>query len=392
MADSAPLLAREIMVPDPFAVAPEATIEEAAGLMGAHNIGALVVCDERRVVGIWSERDLVHLAAADTRDWNSTPIAASMTANPITVAAEAPWETALELMNTHRIRHLPVVHDDELVGMLSMRDLAQQHAAQLERLVSDRTAELAQSNQQLRASKEAAGLLQRRLLPSETPSLPPFEFAVLHLPYDHVSGDYYDFIPLGEGRLGVLIADAAGHGLSSAFISVMAKTAFQAYGTATLSPAQALETINDRMEGLLEVEQFVTKLYAVVDQGTRRLTYALAGHPPPIWYRRQTGKADLLDDGGGTMLGIMEDLSTEEHTIQLEPGDSLLLYTDGAMECANEARDQFGTDGLCAFMTEHGMLDSVSLLNKLQGALDEFRGERPLDDDLTCIVMTLLEV
>ena len=119
------------------------------------------------------------------------------------------------------------------------------------------------------------------------------------------------------------------------------------------------------------------------------MTYALAGHCPPLWYRRSTGAVELLTTETGLMIGIVENPEIQEVTIQLEPGDSVLFYTDGTMECPNERREQFGLDGLKNVMERVGHLSSQQILDRLGSELDQFRGEQPFDDDLTAIALSM---
>ena len=103
---------------------------------------------------------------------------------------------------------------------------------------------------------------------------------------------------LSSGRLGILVADASGHGVPAAFVSVMAKTAFHAYAQGIESPAAVLRTMNHRLANLMEADHFITMFYGVVERQTLRLVYALAGHPRPLRYRRANGSVDVLDADG----------------------------------------------------------------------------------------------
>src|SRR5262249_46543330 len=150
-----------------------------------------------------------------------------------------------------------------------------------------------------------------------------------------VSGDYYDFVILSSGQLGILVADAAGHSVPAAFVSVMAKTAFHAYAEGLESPAAVLRTMNQRLANLMGVEQFITMFYGVIDRQSLRLVYALGGHPKPLWYRRAKGSVEALD-AEGSVIGLLPEVHYEEHSVQLERGDRILIYTDGVTECRNE--------------------------------------------------------
>jgi len=302
--DALRLLVREIMAKDPVFASPHASVLEAAALMNRRNIGAIVVCEHNRIVGILTERDLLRAAARGHR-LERARVAELMTSKPFTVSADASWMAAADLMVERGVRHLPVAENGRLVGVLSVRDLLEYRNHYLEGLVRVRTAELEEKNAALeerdRLMKyhlDVAGRIQRQLLPAHPPELSSFAFALAYHPLERVSGDYYDFAILPTGRLGVLLADASGHSVPAAFVSVMAKTAFHAYAQGIESPAAVLRTMNHRLSDLMEAEHFITMFYGVLERETLRLTYALAGHPRPLWYRQKKGAIQVLDADG----------------------------------------------------------------------------------------------
>jgi sigma-B regulation protein RsbU (phosphoserine phosphatase) len=393
MTEASELLVRDIMVRQPVAVTPETTVADTARLMGQHNIGAVVVVTDSQVQGMFSERDLLR-RASDSRDqWGQAPISRYMTANPITVTPDAPWADAMAIMDARRIRHLPVVDCGKLVGILSVRDLLYHRADFLEALVRDRTAELAAKNAalterdlQMTSNLKVAAKIQKRLLPHELPQLEPFRFAVAFHGHDQVTGDYHDFLPIDSDRLGVLIADASGHGVPAAFVSVMAKMCCNAYCLGLDSPAAMLGTMNEHLGDLIDSEHFITMFAAVLDRSNLALTYARAGHPLPFLYRASTGDVWTLD-ASGAMIGVMPDPVFENQRIDLEPGDKLLLFTDGVPECRNPLDQVLGTGPLASFLKREGHRSCTDLLHALENELSSFRAGRRFDDDVTIIII-----
>src|SRR5437763_5590285 len=130
--------------------------------------------------------------------------------------------------------------------------------------------------------------------------------------------------------MGILIADASGHSIAAGMVAIMARFAFAEVVRHTVRPAQVLEFMNRRLQGLTD-ERFVTAFYGVLDRQTREIRYANAGHPPPLRYSPRTGLVEPLA-ARGLMLGIVPDASYEEKTLTLAPGDRLCLYTDGVVE------------------------------------------------------------
>jgi serine phosphatase RsbU (regulator of sigma subunit) len=265
---------------------------------------------------------------------------------------------------------------------LAMRRFEQSEALRRE------TTDLRKRDRRMQIQLNVAGRLQRHLLPARPPDLPSFALAVVYHPLDPVSGDFYDFTVLPSGRLGILVADASGHSLPAAFVSVMAETAFHAYAQEIESPATVLRTMNHRLANLLEAEHFITMFYGVVDRQTLRLTYALAGHPRPLWYRGATSRVEALD-AEGPMIGLVPQAEFEERSVQLAPGDLVLIYTDGVTECRNEQQEQFGQDRLEAFLAAQGGAADAGAVPQLDAELARFRGTQPFQDDVTCIGLSV---
>jgi sigma-B regulation protein RsbU (phosphoserine phosphatase) len=388
--NEAQLAVRDIMSVNPVSVIPDMPVKDAAALMSGKHIGAVVVCVDGGIVGILTERDLLRCAARAGHSEDLT-VAELMTASPFTVDVDATWAAAADLMQQHGVRHLPVVERDKLVGMLSMRDLMERRNRHLDWLVRQRTAELEEKNAALdqrdrlmQYHLQVAGEIQQRLLPPGPPSLPGFIFGVMYRPLERVSGDYYDFALLPSGRLGILLADASGHSVPAAFVSVMAKMAFHAFAGGIESPAVVLKTMNQQLANLLETGRFISMFYGVLDPGTRRLVYALAGHPRPLWYNRQTNDVTGLD-ADGPLIGLLSVAAFEQRSVELSAGDTVLIYTDGVSECRNDQGEQFGQQRLEHLLEANVGRDVIALL---ETELARFRNGEPFHDDVTCISLS----
>jgi serine phosphatase RsbU (regulator of sigma subunit) len=379
---------RDIMAQAPAFASPDTPVPEAAALMSRRNIGAVVVCRGSEVVGLLTERDLLR-ATAGGQCPAGAAVAQLMTPSPVTVPADATWAAAADLMVRRGVRHLPVVEGGRLVGVLSMRDLMEHRNRYLESLVRERTAELEdkraaleQRDRLMQFHLDVAARIQRQLLPAGPPELPSFSLSLAYHPLDRVSGDYYDFTRLSSGGLGILLADATGHSVPAALVSVMANTAYHAYAKGMVSPAAVLGTLNRRLAHLAGGGHFITMFYGVVEAPTRRLIYALAGHPRPLWYRRAGGAVEALD-AEGPMIGLWPEAEFEERCVPLSPGDRVLIYTDGVTECRNGQGESFGQRRLEAFLAAHG--GAADTVLRLDQELARFRGSQPFRDDVTCI-------
>lgn len=399
MEDADPLRVRlplvcEIMAADLATVEPDTPTMEAANLMAERDIGCVIVSRGLAIRGIFTERDLLQRAIG-CKGWESMPVRRFMTSEPVTIGPDEPLPRVVELLEQAHVRHLPVVEEGRVVGVLSVRDVMRHRAECLEWLVEQQThrlrvqtAELQHRNDLLQHHLDLAGRIQRHMLPADREHLPPFALAVVYRPFDHVSGDYYDYAPLSGNRLGGLIADASGHGIPAAFVSVVAKAVFHAEGEKGHSPAAVLHHMNGHLLGLFADDRFVTMFYGILDRRTLEFRYAGAGHPPPLWYRSTQDEVTTLDTQG-LPLGIVGQPDFAERSVKLAPGDRLLLYTDGVTEIRNAEQEMFGRGRLAALLAEHHQASSTDLVAEVAAELDRFRGERPAGDDITCVAIAV---
>jgi serine phosphatase RsbU (regulator of sigma subunit) len=202
-------------------------------------------------------------------------------------------------------------------------------------------------NEQRQREIELAQRVQRGFLPERSPSVAGYEFFAFYQAALTVGGDYYDFIPLPGGRLGVLLGDVAGKGIPAALL--MAKLSAEARYCMLTSPdvAAACTTLNNVLQGVLQ-ERFVTLAAAVLDPAANTVTLVNAGHMPPLLYRRSGGGLAEAMEGEvtGLPLGVLEDNEYKSVTLTLQPGDSLLLFTDGVTDATNAANEPFGMPGI----------------------------------------------
>lgn len=246
-----------------------------------------------------------------------------------------------------------------------------------------------------RAARELAIAreVQRRLLPACLPCTPQVCCAAVSLPAYEVAGDYYDYIELDGARLGLIVADVSGKGSSAAFHMAEMKGAFQALGPLEDSPARLLVRANEALSRSLHRSAFITAVYAILDQERGHLTVARAGHCPPLLAGEDGVR--LLRPGG---LGIGLDRGTlfaqtlEEAQQPLQPGDLLLLYTDGLVEARDAAGEEFGYERLVDAVARRRRLEPDALRDALVAEVRAFAhatdGQTPgIDDDLTLVIL-----
>jgi predicted ATPase len=228
-----------------------------------------------------------------------------------------------------------------------------------------------------------AQLIQRSLLPEALPRLSGWRLATYYQAAREVGGDFYDFIPFEDGRLGLLIGDATGKGIPAALVMTTTCTMLRAAAQATASPGEVLARVNDLLYARIPPGMFVTCFYAILDHRSGRLRYATAGQDLP--YRCHSNGVSELQ-AAGMPLGLMPDSSYEEHEVTLSPGESLLFYSDGLVEAHSPSREMFGYPRLQSLLAEQA--DGASLIDFLLGELKRFTSDGwEQEDDVTLLLL-----
>jgi serine phosphatase RsbU (regulator of sigma subunit) len=226
--------------------------------------------------------------------------------------------------------------------------------------------------------------VQASLLPRETPQLPGWAFEARWQPAREMSGDYYDFIRLDGGQLGLVIADVSDKGMPAAVFMALTRSTIRATVSQLASPADAIAEANrlicaDSADGM-----FVTLFYAQLEPASGVLTYVNAGHNPPLLCRAgDQGDAVVLEELRltGMALGAVEGFPFEQRTLELQPGDSILLYTDGVPDASNEDQEQFGMERLRSVILEQRTAPVAAMVSALERAIAELtRGASQFDD------------
>jgi len=239
----------------------------------------------------------------------------------------------------------------------------------------------------LQQDLEIARKIQGKLLPPK-PALPGYDFEVYYQPAGEVGGDFYDFLPMEDGRMGLLVADASGKGLAGALLMVEARAMIRAMSSITSSPREILTAVNRVLLRDLEKGRFVTAFYALLDPKRHTLTLANAGHTPMLLCR-ELGKQIVSVAPKGLILGVVPDSKfgqgLVEETIPLYPGDRFLLYSDGVSELMNPVSEEFGMESLETWMRVNSHLWSEDALRTLTDALEVHRAGQQQSDDITIL-------
>jgi sigma-B regulation protein RsbU (phosphoserine phosphatase) len=263
----------------------------------------------------------------------------------------------------------------------------------LEKTVAERTLELASKNQaleqahaQISAELDVARALQIAILPASFPRQPGCDGAARMIPATTMGGDFYDFVELPDGRIGLVMADVSGKGVPAAFFMAVARTHLRDLAVRHPRPGDCLAQANEVLCTQNPMGLFVTVFYCVLDPARGALSYANGGHNPPL-LRHADGSVEYLNGQVGLVLGAMPGVQYPDHSLQLRAGDSLVLFTDGVTEAFNPIDEAYGNARLLAEVQAHGDGTAATLIEHICQSVTVFAGAAPQSDDITLTVL-----
>jgi sigma-B regulation protein RsbU (phosphoserine phosphatase) len=280
-------------------------------------------------------------------------------------------ETAVEAMRRGAKSFVQKPWDDTTLLDVVRREIADGRASR-------------QRDARMTREHEEARLIQRGLLPADLPSLSGCEMAALWMPASDVGGDCYDALRLSATRMGLSIADVIGKGLPAALLMSNLQAAVRAFATTDAAPHGVCNSVNRLLCRNVASGKFVTFCYAVIDTATASISYANAGHNPPILMRRG-GRIERLVPTGA-VLGIAADWSYSTGRFDTNPGDRLVCFTDGITEAVSADDDQFGEARLLETIAAHAAKPAADLVSAIAGAVQDWSGGT-LQDDATLMVV-----
>jgi serine phosphatase RsbU (regulator of sigma subunit)/anti-sigma regulatory factor (Ser/Thr protein kinase) len=315
-----------------------------------------------------------------------------------TLRLDSPMVTTLRASGARLA--VPLISQGELVGMISLgprrseQDYSSDDKALLGNLAAQATPALrvaqlvrnqrieARERERLAQELKVARLIQQTLLPRAVPDLPGWQITPYYEPAREVGGDFYDFIELPEGRLGLLIADVTDKGVPAALVMATTRSILRGAAARIDAPGAVLERVNELLCPDMPHNMFVTCFYAILDPATGLLRFANAGHDLP--YLHHAGGVRELRSRG-MPLGLMPGMQYEEQEITLAPGDHLLLYSDGVVEAHNGSREMFSFERLAGLV---GAIPAWGrpLVDTLLDELARFTGPGWVqEDDITLV-------
>jgi len=242
----------------------------------------------------------------------------------------------------------------------------------------------------IKTSLEDASLIQQTLMPKTVPQVDGYDIAGQSIPCDETGGDYYDFITpdeWGQEKIGIVVADVIGHGISAALLMTSVRASFR---ERVFSPGNGVAIVSDVNKRLVqdieELNLFITMFYSEIDIKEKCFRWVHAGHESALSYDPATDTFDTLG-GKGLPLGVMQDCVYTEANIQIQPGQIILIGTDGLKEATNSQNELFGNNRLQMVMRDNYRKPAKDILDEVFEALENFRGSAIRQDDETLVVI-----
>jgi len=241
--------------------------------------------------------------------------------------------------------------------------------------------------QHLEREFQLAREIQQTFLPNQKPEIPGWEMDVRWETARLVGGDFYDYFLLPDGRLAFLIADVSDKGLAAALYMTVTRTLIRAAAQESTSPSETLERVNDLLLVNSQNGLFVTTFYGILSMEDGTLKYTIAGHNPPFLIKYQENEV-ITFSKGGIALGALPDIKLQQNQVTLDPGDCLILYTDGVTEAFNFEDQMYGEKRLRQLLQKTVGERAKVVLENLETDLNAFRGSAPLSDDTTMLAIS----
>ncbi|HEX8843883.1 MAG TPA: GAF domain-containing SpoIIE family protein phosphatase [Pyrinomonadaceae bacterium] len=295
----------------------------------------------------------------------------------------------------------PIISNDEVIGVFDLESdqlnaydsddlqvlllLASQVAIIIEKVMLH--AQLIEKKR-LEGQLEVARQVQLELLPADDPKLEGFDICAYNFSTEEVSGDYYDWVSIYEDQIGLVIADVSGKGVPAALLMAFLRASLRAAIHIGYAPHISMAKVNYLLWESIERNQFVTAFYGVLDASNKTLAYTNAGHNPPLLMDKD-GNARFMERGG-LPLGMFRDTRYYEYYQAIEPGQTLLLYTDGATEALSPEGEEYGRERLAEAVRANRELSARELITAIQQDVLTWTGGQGATDDMTFFIIKAL--
>jgi serine phosphatase RsbU (regulator of sigma subunit) len=389
-------------------------VREVARLLKADACALVLLCEDRELLRFRSaygwNLDPVEASRTIPADARSGPGWVMQTQKPLLVedlrehdpTHWAPDWLCSEDYRGHAV--LPLVAEGSSIGALIINDRKPRLIAEDELLflqvMADQAAIAIESarlreeeikNQRLEEEMAVGRQIQLSLLPEKAPFIPGWELVVDYRAARQMGGDFYDFfdLPGGSARRGLVIADVSGKGIPAALFMAMCRTTIRSIALGNRGPSEVLTDANKLILHDSSADFFLSIFYAILETETGHVTFANGGHTRPLWLHAATGEVTELRSDG-IILGSFDEIDVEEKEGIIDPGDVLLLYTDGVTDAADENDQLFGKHRLVEILTAQPEASAGRLAAAVLDAIEHFTGSTPQSDDLTILILRRL--
>jgi serine phosphatase RsbU (regulator of sigma subunit) len=299
---------------------------------------------------------------------------------------------AVPLQTNDRVIGLIYVDSPHLIREFSREDLnlltVMANVAAI-RIEHARLNEIEEAERAMAKDMQQAALIQRRLLPEKSPVVEGLDIAGRTTACRTVGGDYYDYLLFPDGRVGVLVGDVAGKGMPASLLMSSLQARVQVLFEDGDDLARKIGRLNKAVSANCPDNRFITFFMGIIDPKTGEFVYTNAGHNPPVVVRA-TGEFETLKGAGGVILGILPMATYQEARMTLNPGDVLVLFTDGVTEAADPSDDEYGEDRLGALVARMKDRSSEEIIEAIHNAVTSFTQGAPAADDITVVVARML--
>ena len=299
---------------------------------------------------------------------------------------------AAEIPHVRSVLAVPLRVHNRLLGILSLFNKRGQTTwtegdRRLLGIIALQSAQVIESArlQEMEEDLRAARSIQEGLLPKSLPVIEGLDLFGSARPAFEVGGDYYDWFPLPDGKLGCVVADVSGKGMPAALLMAHLQAAFRAQLRTDASPAHVVSQVNEQFGHSLDPDRFVTAFYAVIDPGSRTLSYASAGHNPPLLWSAADGPQWLME--GGLPLNRISRTPYSAHAVPFRPGDVLVVYTDGVTEAATTSGELWARDRLRECVMAGPPTAARDIGERILRCVDRHSGTYRQTDDITLAVI-----
>ncbi|MFZ1519179.1 MAG: GAF domain-containing SpoIIE family protein phosphatase [Ignavibacteriaceae bacterium] len=288
---------------------------------------------------------------------------------------------------------IPLMIKDSLIGVFSIQhheknafdqeriELLETLASQIAIAIENARLFRGEKQERERISSELneARKIQLHLFPHASPIVPGFNISGICLPCLEAGGDWFDYIPVEDGKTGIVLADVSGKGMGAALLMSSTRSILRLVANQNLAPGNVLKKVNELLINDFPTSKFVTMIYAVIDPVEKSISIANAGHLYPVIYRES--KSELLETKSGLPLGINQ-YDYDDIKISLHKGDKLFFYTDGITEAMNKSEDEFGTERLLRVIEKNSATPDIII-----STVQEFTSGNTQSDDITVVMI-----